>query len=347
MLYSSLLTKQYVWYAHIRISLGDDNVETQPMFPGVSSSPVIGQAWEDADKADLEEAKAKAETAKHEYFNAVPKDEEKQDEKGAETKDEEKQDEKGAETKDEEKQDEEGAETKEQTTAVETAKVVDSKEKEATPLTVHSDAWASQQELKAKKRRQTKLEPNDKSAENTNTETVEQPESFGKTRFISPEVQCPPKKRGRKPTNKDELPKGSKVNKGKRGRSAKPKEKEEEDPKPKRRAKIAKASVEQVEEYEPPSKRLRKYLLRQKEEAAEKKAAKDAAAEDRKKKQPKTNKGNDKKTGKENKHKGKTDDEAKSEKKASYSRKSAAYHRAYKACSGSEEEKREAARKVL
>lgn len=173
-------------------------------------------------------------------------------------------------------------------------------------------------------------------------ELPSKPSTWGKAPYISPEEQCPPKKRGRKPKkNGDEKPPNrgrSSTRKNKkaltkqeqtRKRKAKPSAKQDEEVQEeattsKRRRTKAPHDVGATPEHSTPSQRTRKYLQEQKA----KQLAAAETKEKKKRKQPSTE----------------TDV---TEKKAKLSRKSAAYHKAYKACNGTDEQKRIAAKKVL
>ena len=246
-------------------------------------------------------------------------------------------------------------------------------------LQVKANIWMSQEELK---RTKTKTPPNTNAPEASKqqVELPPKPASWGKVSVVTPEMQDPPKKRGRKPKHESE--KATTDGKGKANMNG---EKNQNGASAKQPAKTTLS----------PSQRTRQYLLNQKkkrsteasstkggekganEDDAEKpprkvrrtsktndetkkpvESAGDAVAEPETKKRRKTTERKqldhqgDKKSdaGKHEKKTKKTEkkqkDEREAERKKRYSRKSAAYHAAFRATQGTNEEKKAAAKKA-
>ena len=280
------------------------------------------------------------------------------------------------------------------------------------PKDVEAPSWATQQDLSRKPKRNAKAAnvSEDKEAK----EEMSKPKSWGQS--LEPDVQKPPKKRGRKPKNEVNEEQEMKEEKASKRAAKSPKDeprkkKQKQDldehltsapptkktnakhempenaessrPKKRSRAKKAEKPEEKAEGEEPAestaSQRTGAYLKRQKEKKianTEQKAEPEKITEEddkekckgpEKGKKPgeaKTKKPGEAKTKKpgeakeseeakksiKSKKSGEPADPAKEEKlrerKAKQSRKSSAYHVAYKACTGTEEEKRAAAKKA-
>lgn len=250
-------------------------------------------------------------------------------------------------------------------------------------LQVKANIWMSQEELK---RTKTKTPPNTNAPEASKqqVELPPKPASWGKVSVVTPEMQDPPKKRGRKPKHESE--KATTDGKGNKCKKANMNgEKNQEGASTKQPAKTTLS----------PSQRTRQYLLNQKkkrsseasstkggekgakEDDAEKpprkvrrtsktndetkkpvESAGDAVAEPETKKRRKTTEqkqldhqeGKKSDAGKHEKKTKKTEkkqkDEREAERKKRYSRKSAAYHAAFRATQGTNEEKKAAAKKA-
>ena len=316
-------------------NLGTDNMETQPMVeaPQGETSPApteIGPVWEAADAADLKAAEVEAESAKDKYFSDENKHEKPELSAAVETA------EQSVETTSDQNTGE-GPANKAEHGGLGT--------KPGLELKVNNDKW------------KTKHVPKDATKKDGSESTVKlqetkslpsKPSTWGQAPFISPDEQAPPKKRGRKPLEKDE-------GKKKRGRSSNKKKEPVRGTKRKEKASrvsaAKKARIEKAEESEEPntttrkrakstqeqppkesaSKRLRKYLLDEKEKHNQRLAA----AKSKSTKDTQTRK---------SKEAPSTDI---ADRKARVSRKSSAYHKAYAATKGTEEEKRIAAKKVL
>lgn len=221
----------------------------------------------------------------------------------------------------------------------------ESQAKQSKPLLdVKANIWMSQQELKRTKQKhapeqlanQEGLEPASRISE-----LPQPPASWGSTPYIHPQEQAPPKKRGRKPKA----------------------DKQTVEPVAPTRRVRGKTQPEKPASKDSPSQRTRKYLLAQKkkgskeigEETAEvsgtkrKKNSGESVDVERPKKKVKESEKQKKRKSDQQTEETAEEDEAKrrsTETKKRVSRKSAAYHRAYKQCEGSEEEKKAAARKV-
>ena len=243
---------------------------------------------------------------------------------------------------------------------------------------VKADTWISQAESKAVLR---KVKSNKRMApEESDSSSLPKPESWGQVPHLSPDEQCPPKKRGRKPkADTDSAP-------AKTSETTKSKTKATKGPKTKT-AKSTKKDSNQGDADNTrgsPSQRLKKYLEEQKKKR--KAAEEEAEAPSKKKRSQKTTKvetpeesaaGEARPKKRQYKRKAKqtsaetdaqegdmhvtevhvtevtgpeveaghAEDPALARKKKQ-SRKSSAYHVAYRATQGSEEEKRAAAKKV-
>ena len=125
-----------------------------------------------------------------------------------------------------------------------------------TTLDVKASIWMSQQELQKTKKCQ--LEPTNNAVNAEPKDIPVKPSSWGTTQYISPDMQCPPKQRGRKP-------KGDKVadenNKDSKGATAKAKMQRSK-AKSRKSKTAAKASSSSAKA---PSARMREYLKEQKE----------------------------------------------------------------------------------
>lgn len=239
---------------------------------------------------------------------------------------------------------------------------------------VKADTWISQAESKAVLR---KVKSNKRMApEESESSSLPKPESWGQVPHLSPDEQCPPKKRGRKPkADTDSAPaktsETTKVSKNKatKGRKGTKKDSNQGDAdntgvSPSQRLKKyleeqKKKRKAAEEEAEAPSKKKRKQKTA-KVETPEESAAGEARPKKRqyKRKAKQTSAETDAQegdmhvtevhvtevTGPEVEA-GHAEDPTLARKKKQ-SRKSSAYHVAYKATQGSEEEKRAAARKV-
>ena len=249
---------------------------------------------------------------------------------------------------------------------------------------VKADTWISQAESKAVLR---KVKSNKRLApEEPESSSLPKPESWGQVPHLSPDEQCPPKKRGRKPKADTETApaKTSETTKGSKTKATKG-----------RKTKNAKGTGKDSNQGDAdnaggsPSQRLKKYLEEQKKKrkateeeskAPSKKKRKQKAAEVEKPEE--SGAGEDKPKKRQYKRKAKqpsaetdaqegdmhvaevtgpeveagqtehaeqeteqAEDTALARKKK-YSRKSSAYHVAYRNTQGSEEEKRAAAKKV-
>lgn len=320
---------------------GTDQTETQVIAPEPAPTE-IGSTWEEADRCDLEAAKHEAEEAKEAYFSHQEHQETKPilDVQGEVGSTEETKTKEGA------------TKTNEQ-------------------LQVHNTSWQKKHELK---RRSEKAAITEETAKLEN-EQPPIPATFGQAPSISPNEQCPPKPRGRKPKAKEPVdPKKNEPKQSKRGRSGTKKNGKEEQECPKKKAKSSSSKTAVVEKdegavpedvpkrkkprnsskvdtaqtqathesHERPSIRTRNYLRARKLEAEAKE--KEAIEKENSKKRAKDKK--DKKASKAE-TKPKKEEVAKAEKKKALSRKSAAYHAAYKATEGNEDVKRASARNVL
>lgn len=287
---------------------------------------VVGSVWEQDNQRSLEEAEVEAAKAKHEYFNHEDAKETKTSDDVAKSGEAPKQ------------------EHKEQVLTTEEPKQNESKSGSADDmpvLEVKNEKWMMKHVPKDHDKATAEVKDIPKTL-------PPKPDCWNKAPCISPEEQCPPKPRGRKPKEKQEEQKGGKSNK-KRSRSPAKKDErtkkrgkttpepeaeaaEVEVPEPKRKRR-EKAEPESTKP-DPPSKRLRKYLQEAKDPKEERRA------KEKEQETKKTNKDKQKMTEKENEKK-------KKEQKARASRKSSAYHKAFAATEGTEEEKRIAAKKVL
>lgn len=259
------------------------------------------------------------------------------------------------------------------------------------PLEVKANIWMSQPELKkTKERGQGASEA--KAAQSTPGDLPEAPASWGTTPCISPDVQEPPKRRGRKPKDKSpkdekdetqqEKPTRSRKRAASKAKAKTPKAKQDassttepasssarsrrmqeylQEQKKKRLSALTEpdtpcqdnddgaASKEEDIPEKPKRRRTKKTRVDDDDEQHAKKKRKESehptAASKKEKKQPKA-----KRASKPKKEATKAKDDGKNkrstETKKKYSRKSAAYHRAYKSTEGTEEEKRAAAKKA-
>ena len=225
-------------------------------------------------------------------------------------------------------------------------------------LDVKASIWMTQQELKRTKQKQATAnlaEKDDLESGKRIAELPDPPASWGPTTYLHPHEQAPPKKRGRKP-KKAPTSEDKKI---------------EEQVAPSRRVR-QKSKPENPASSSSPSQRMRKYLQDQKDKKASKEigehTAEASVSESTKKKGEKQISGESvdverpkkrvKKSQTENMTKKRKSDQQEiaaesetkrvrsTEAKQRVSRKSAAYHRAYKQWEGSEEEKKAAARKV-
>ena len=316
-------------------NLGNDNMETMPMMDGEDlggqpspAEPVGGSVWEEDNKRSLEEAEVEAAEAKREYFKHEDVKQTVKTSDVAKSGEAPEQEIKEEVTTTEEKHDESKSESVE----------------EMPVLGVDNEKWMKKHVPKDQEKATAKVE-----VKEIPKALPSKPDCWNKAPCISPAEQCPPKPRGRKPKQKQEEQKGSRSNKK---RSHSPSKKDErtkkrskttpapeaeaaevEVPEPKRKRK-EKAEPESTKP-DPPSKRLRKYL----QEAKDPKEARRAKEKEQETK--KSKKGKQVMTEEEEKEK------KKKEQKAKVSRKSSAYHKAYAATEGTEEEKRSAAKKVL
>ena len=273
----------------------------------------------------------------------------------------------------------------------------------STTLDVKASIWMSQQELQ-KTKKKCQIEPTNNAVNAEPKDIPVKPSSWGTTPCISPDMQCPPKKRGRKP-------KGDKVddennNKDSKGTTAKAKMQRSKANKSRKSKTAAEASSSSAKT---PSERMHEYLKEQKEkrlkaEEENHKEEDNNESEEEEKEMEATHGPDDADHGKEpskghkrkkgtkksqvehvdkgskNKKSSKKAQqkkecsqkkakkqpaknprkvaaakeqvaalgkaEQKAERKKRYSRKSAAYHRAYKSTAGTAEEKKAAAKKA-
>ena len=232
-------------------------------------------------------------------------------------------------------------------------------------LDVRGEMWITTSDLRERKKSAKRPLPNSLE-QSADIEMPDKPSGWDDKQYLNPEVQCPPKKRGRKPKQDKEEQKTDKTaknsSKGTRAKAAsKPKEKQ-----PKTSKKRGSTTPEEVKPESnegkkpkggkpsseaPKARSKRKARSTDVEEAAESKP--DAGDQD-----VDTPGSTGSPSERTRQHlqeakkarlaeKEKTDAEKKeAEKKARYSRKSAAYHRAKKATKGTPEEKIAAAKKV-
>ena len=231
--------------------LGPDNADTQPLMPeenpeepSLSSTVDVGMEWEDHGKRNgIAEAQLEVDKARTMYFQAA-----KAEEKAEQAEVSKKQLENKA------------ALDKACSTANTESSTADPKN---TSLQVHNK-WATRHDLKLQSKPGTAHADHEQDSKND----PPKPESFGHTAFLSPDEQCPPKKRGRKPKESTATggSKGSKVDEGEssktktRGRSRV------------RKSKVDKAATEENEA--PPTKRPRKKSTAGKDAGSVKKAPK-------------------------------------------------------------------------
>ena len=229
---------------------------------------------------------------------------------------------------------------------------------------VKADTWISQSESKHRVRKV--KENRRKELEQEPVAPLAKPESWGKVETVSPADQCPPKKKGRKPKNTEHAEEKqdveettSRKRKNKGSKSKKTNEKEmQPDPTAKR------AKVEVKGSSDPgltPSQRTGAYLRAQKKRKpneAEEVAARPTKIRKGGKAEPenaakKTNKGKASKakgdgctTAKGSRGKKEKTPEEVAARKAQLSRKSSAYHVAFRVAEGTLEERKEVAKKA-
>jgi hypothetical protein len=218
--------------------------EENPEEPSPSSTVDVGMEWEDHGKRNgIAEAQLEVDKARTMYFQAA-----KAEEKAEQAEVSKKQLENKA------------ALDKACSTANTESSTADPKN---TSLQVHNK-WATRHDLKLQSKPGTAHADHEQDSKND----PPKPESFGHTAFLSPDEQCPPKKRGRKPKESTATggSKGSKVDEGEssktktRGRSRV------------RKSKVDKAAAEENEA--PPTKRPRKKSTAGKDAGSVKKAPK-------------------------------------------------------------------------
>ncbi len=312
-------------------NLGTDHMETQPMDAHqgeTSPAPTeIGSAWEAADAADLQAAEVEAESAKASYFSAKEQSKHEEPELSAAVETAEPVPPGSVEGASDDKEGEEPANK---------AKHEGLGTKPSLELKVKNDKWKNKHVPKDA----TKKDANDSTVEKEELQETKalpsKPSTWGMAPYISPNEQAPPKKRGRKPAEekqsrgrssnkKTEKPVRGRKRKEKTSVSAAKKARMENAENPTTTRKRVKSPQEPTESA---SKRVRRHL----QEAKEKRLA---AAKSKSTKDTQT---------KKSKEAPSTDI---ADRKARVSRKSSAYHKAYAATKGTEEEKRIAAKKVL
>lgn len=221
--------------------------EETPEEPSPSSTVDVGMEWEDHGKRNgIAEAQKEVDEARAMYFQAAKAEEKaEQAELSKVTK-------KQLENK--------AALDKVCNTTNTESSTADPKNKS---LQVHNK-WATRHDLKLQNKPGTAHADHEQDSKND----PPKPESFGHTAFLSPDEQCPPKKRGRKPKESTATggSKGSKVDEGEssktktRGRSRV------------RKSKVDKAAAEENEA--PPTKRPRKKSTAGKDAGSVRKAPK-------------------------------------------------------------------------
>ena len=221
-------------------------------------------------------------------------------------------------------------------------------------------SWTTQGELKRTKSEAKKNSEND--AINTSTPGASDPPKpsvLGTTEALHPDVQCPPKKRGRKKKQPEEVAEtddngaektSSKASKPtppqKRHTSKKPQKENGAEASPKKKAKTDDKKVEAPAKKRAKTSKAGKGQEKVVAEAekVEKETSQDGASDEPSTASDRTRKYL--KCQKEKKRKEEIAMSKKDETKKRQSRKSSAYHAAYKSCTGTEEEKRAAAKKV-
>ena len=230
---------------------------------------------------------------------------------------------------------------------------------------VKADTWISQSESKHRVRKV--KENRRKELEQEPVAPLAKPESWGKVETVTPTEQCPPRKKGRKPKktehaeeNQDVEKTTTRKRKAQHNKGSKSKKTKEEEMQPDAPAKRAKVEVKASSDPRlTPSQRTGAYLREKKREReAEEVAARPTKTRKGGKAEPE-NAAKKKDKGKASKTKGdgctttkgsrgkkeKTPEEV-AARKAQLSRKSSAYHVAFRAAKGTLEERKEVAKKA-
>ena len=196
--------------------------EGQPEDPSPASTVDVGPEWEDhGKKVGIAEAQLEADKARAEYFQ-VAKQEEKAEQAELSNK-----------------------HLANMAALDKACSIANTESHTADPkdnsLQVHNKQWATRHDLKLQNKPGTAHSEHEKDSKSN----PPKPESFGHTAFLSPDEQCPPKKRGRKP--KESTATGSsKVDEGESSKA-----------KTRGRSRVRKSKVAEENEA-PPTKRPRK-----------------------------------------------------------------------------------------